>query len=163
MKKFEVEAEVLYVYAIEAEDRRAAIRAAQSIEAGQMPCLERTIESVSVKEVNRYREPGHFHKTDPPGMCANINWTPQPLSTYEKLEKIAEAHNVDIQYGQEAGHDRLELWGRREDLEKMKDLLEDNYLDDYLIRDEWRPAGADDRDVLYLYSDKRVRWDKLGY
>jgi hypothetical protein len=34
MKKYEVEVEVLYVYAIEAEDDRAAIRAAQSMEAG---------------------------------------------------------------------------------------------------------------------------------
>lgn len=80
-----------------------------------------------------------------------------------KLEKIADAHNVVVLTGHEAGHRRLELWGRREDLEKMKDLLEENYLDDYLIRDEWCPAEPDDKDVLYLYSDKRVRWDKLGY
>lgn len=81
----------------------------------------------------------------------------------EKLEKIAAAHNVVVLTGYEAGHRRLELWGSKEDIQKMKDLLLDNYLDDYHIRGDERPAGPDGRDVLYLYSDRRVRWDKLGY
>jgi hypothetical protein len=76
MKKFEIEVEVLYVYAIEAEDEREAIGAAQLIEAGQTPYLERTIASVYVEEVGEYREPGHTVKTDPPGMCSGINLTP---------------------------------------------------------------------------------------
>ncbi len=42
------------------------------------------------------------------------------MSSYKKLEQIAEAHNVDVQSGWEAGHPIIELWGRTEDLEKMK-------------------------------------------
>jgi hypothetical protein len=62
MKKFEVEVEVLYVYTLEAEDDREAIRAAQSMEAGHAPYLERSIASVYVEEVDDYREPGHALK-----------------------------------------------------------------------------------------------------
>jgi hypothetical protein len=79
--------------------------------------------------------------------------------TSKKLEKIADAHNVDMQTGWEAGYPIIELWGRKEDLERLKDLI----WDDYLIRGDERPAGPDGRDVLYLYSDKRIRWDKMGY
>jgi hypothetical protein len=68
MKKYEVEVEVLYVYAIEAEDERAAIRIAQSMEAGHAPYLERSIASVGVEEVDDHREPGHTIREPP--VCA---------------------------------------------------------------------------------------------
>lgn len=79
------------------------------------------------------------------------------MTSYSKLEKIAEACNVDVQTGSEDGHEVIELWGRKEDLQKMRPLIED----DYLIRGGDRPS-ADGEDVLYLYSG-RVRWDTLGY
>jgi hypothetical protein len=42
------------------------------------------------------------------------------MTSYKKLEKIAEAHNVDVQTGSEGGRLVIELWGRKEDLQKMR-------------------------------------------
>lgn len=68
-----------------------------------------------------------------------------------KLESIAKRNNLKVIDSSLSGHAVIELHGREEDLEQVRPLIED----DYLVNQE----GS----MMTLCSDRRVRWDKLGY
>jgi hypothetical protein len=84
------------------------------------------------------------------------------MTSYKKLENIAEACNVDVQTSYEAGHLVIELHGRGQDLRKAMEQI-----DGYHVRWHMDDVGAlmpdgEEKGVLSLYSG-RVNWAKLGY
>jgi hypothetical protein len=67
--KFEVEVEVLYTYAIEAEDEQGARMIAQMNVDSQAPYLERTIASVYCEKVEPENIATEWVQISRPGFC----------------------------------------------------------------------------------------------
>lgn len=82
------------------------------------------------------------------------------MTSQRKLEKIAEAHNLDIGSVTEGGRSILQLEGRAGDIRKVVEQIEG--WNDYWVSHEFKDPADDEPARVNLYSGK-VRWDKLGY